>query len=200
MRSRLSIPFLAIVLAAFSATSAAAAGARVLVETRTYVVTADSGAALVKAMDRGGPRHGFMTRAIAQTSYTVDWNLQVSRSKDACRLVRAEPTLHVTYIFPQAADLPPALAKRWKRFLAGVHKHEKTHGRIATEMVRAAARSASGITVGQDPSCARTRREARRRIHAVYAGYEDRQVAFDKREHAAGGKVERLVDALIARR
>lgn len=200
MRPRPSISFLAIVLAALGATSPPAAAAKILVKTRTYAVTGDSGAALVKAMDRSGPRHGFMTRAIAQTSYTVDWDLQVTRAKDACRLVRAVPTLHVSYVFPRAVNLPPALAKRWKRFLAGVRGHEKTHGRIASEMVQAASSSASGVVMRPDPSCSRTRREARRRIDAVYARYEARQVAFDKREHADGGKVERLVDALIGKR
>jgi predicted secreted Zn-dependent protease len=188
---------LAVVVAALGAISPAAAGPQVLVKTRTYAVTGDSGAALVKAMDRSGPRHGFLTRAIAQTSYTVDWDLQVASTRDACRLARAVPTLHVSYVFPRAVNLPPALAKRWKRFLAGVHKHEKTHGRIASEMVQAAARSAAGVAMRPDPSCGRTRREARRRIDAVYAKYEARQVAFDKREHGDGGKVERLVDALI---
>jgi predicted secreted Zn-dependent protease len=200
MRPPFSISLLAIVLMTSAATSATAAGVKILVKTQTYTVTGDSGAALVKAMDRTGPRHGFMTRAIAQTSYTVDWNLQVARTEDACRLVRAVPILHVNYIFPQAGNLPPALARRWKRFLAGVHKHEKTHGRIATQMVQAAARSASGLAMKQDPSCNRVRREAKRRIHAIYADYEARQVAFDRREHADGGKVERLVDALIAGR
>ena len=197
MRSRLSILLLAVVVG-LAAAASASAGPKILVTTKTYPVAGDDGAALVKAMDRTGPRQGFMTRAIAQTSYTVDWDLQVARTKDACRLARAEPTLHVNYIFPRADNLPPALAKRWKRFMAGVRKHEKTHGRIAAEMVRAAARSVSGLTYAQDPACDRTRREAWRRIDAIYAKYEARQVAFDGREHAAGGQVEKLVDTLTA--
>jgi predicted secreted Zn-dependent protease len=201
MRPRLSTSLLAVALAVSAARCPAfAADVKVLVRTQTYAVTGNSGVDLVKAMDRAGPRHGFMTRAIAQTSYTVDWDLRVTRVKDACRLVRAAPTLHVNYVFPQAHGLTPALAKRWERFLAGVHKHEKTHGRIATEMVQAAAHSASGVTLRQDLSCNRTKREARRRIDAAYAVYEARQVAFDRREHADGGKVERLVDALISGR
>jgi predicted secreted Zn-dependent protease len=198
MRIALSTSLTATVIMA--AILPAAAGAKVTVKTEFYDIAGDSGRALVMQMDRTGPRHGFMTRAIAQTSYTVDWNFGVSRTKEACRVTRAEPTLHLTYTFPQAAGLSPVLAKRWKRFLAGVHRHEGTHGRIAKEMVRAAARSVSGLTVATDPSCGKVRREARRRIDAVYADYEARQVAFDTREHRDGGNVEKLVDALIAKR
>lgn len=200
MRFRPPPSLLVSVLAFATATSPALAGAKVLVKTRTYAVAGDNGVALVKAMDRSGPRHGFMTRAIAQTSYTVDWNLQVRTTHKTCRLARAVPTLHLTYTFPKASALSPGLSKRWKRFLAGVHRHEKMHGRIATQMVNAAARSISGLTVANDPTCNKARREARRRIDAVYARYEAKQGAFDKREHADGGKVEKLVDALAARR
>jgi predicted secreted Zn-dependent protease len=200
MRLAFSTSLIVPVVAATLVSGPAAAGVKIRTETRTYVVTGNSGAALVDAMDRAGPRHGFMTRAIAQTSYTVDWDIQVRATDRTCRLTQATPTLNLTYIFPQARGLPASLSKRWKTFLAGVRGHERKHGRIATEMVQAAARSVSGLAIANDPSCNRVRREARRRIDAVYASYEARQVAFDASEHRHGGRVEKLVDALIARR
>ena len=200
MRLALSTSRIATVIAAVAAVTPAVAGAKVIIKTQSYDIAGESGRALVMAMDQSGPRHGFMTRAIAQTSYTVDWDLQVRETHGDCRLARAIPTLHLTYIFPNAKSLPPGLSRRWKTFLAGVHKHERKHGRIATDMVKAAAREVSGITVAHDPNCGKARREARRRIDAVYARYEARQVAFDKREHKDGGRVEKLVDALVARR
>jgi predicted secreted Zn-dependent protease len=200
MQLAFSTSLIVSVVAATLVSGPAAAGAKVLVRTQTYVVKGDSGAALVRAMDRTGPRHGFMTRAIAQTSYTVDWDIQVRATDGTCRLTRATPTLNLTYIFPQARGLPASLSKRWKTFLAGVHGHERKHGRIAKEMVVAAEKSVSGLAIANDPSCNRVRREARRRIDVVYARYEARQVAFDASEHRDGGRVEKLVNALIARR
>jgi predicted secreted Zn-dependent protease len=193
-----SILSLLVCLPAFFAGGASArADPKVTVETKTYPVTGGSGAALVTAMDRHGPRQGFMARAIAQTTYTIDWGFQVQRKDRACRLIGTEPALHVTYVFPEARGLPPRLARRWTVFLRGVVRHEREHGRMAVAMVKAGERAVSGLAFSNDPSCNRTRREARRRADAVYARYEDRQAAFDKREHGKGGTVEKLVDALV---
>src|SRR4029079_5716424 len=63
----------------------ASAGTRAVVQTRTYDVTGSSGTALVDAMNRKGPRHGFMTHAIATTSYTVDWDLDAGQGNGFCR-------------------------------------------------------------------------------------------------------------------
>lgn len=197
MRLAATIALLACLPALLAGALPARAGPKVTVETRTYPVTGRSGAALVIAMDNHGPRQGFMTRAIAQTNYAVDWDFEVQSKDRACRLVRAEPTLHVTYIFPEAKGLSPGLSRRWKVFLRGVVRHESEHGRMALAMVKAAVRAVSGLAFANDPSCNRTRREAQRRADAVYAQYEVQQVAFDKREHGKGGTVEKLVDALV---
>ena len=65
--------------------SAASAGTRVVVKTRTYDITGTTGLALMQAMDRKGPKQGFMTRAIAQTGYTVDWDLDAGQDNGAYR-------------------------------------------------------------------------------------------------------------------
>lgn len=177
---------------------AALAGTMVLVQTRTYDITGTTGLALMEAMDRKGPKHGFMTRAIAQTGYTVDWDLDAGQDNGVCHLRRANGTLNLFYTFPRVAlTTTPALQKRWTRFFAGVRAHEETHGRIARQMMRATERSIRSLKLADDPLCDKTRREARRRIKATYAAYEVKQIAFDAHEHRDGGHVEHLVTALI---
>ncbi|MDX8512271.1 DUF922 domain-containing Zn-dependent protease [Mesorhizobium captivum] len=176
----------------------ASAGTRVLVQTRSYDIQGNSGAALIAAMDGKGPKHGFMTHAIAQTAYTVDWDLDAGQDNGFCRLRRANGTLNLFYTFPRmASPSTPVLKKRWNRFFAGVRAHEETHGRIAREMMRVTNRSITGLKVADDPNCYKTRREARRRIQAAYAVYEAKQNAFDAREHRDGGHVEHLIAALM---
>lgn len=176
----------------------ALAQAKVSITTKYYDVAGRSGVALIKAMDKKGPRHGFMTRAIAQTSYTVGWEFTWSREGKSCRLAEADGTLDMTYTYPNAGEgIDPGLQKRWKRFMAGVRKHEEQHGRLAREMVAVAERSVKNVKFGQDPRCNRAQAEAKRRIATVYAKYEARQIAFDKREHSEGGNVEHLLYGLM---
>lgn len=176
----------------------ASAGTRVLVMARTYDITGTTGLALMQAMDHKGPKHGFMTHAIALTGYTVNWDLDAGQDNGVCRMRRANGTLNLFYTFPRVASTTtPALRRRWTRFFAGVRRHEETHGRIARQMMRATERSISGLRIADDRSCDKTRREAQRRIKATYAAYEAKQLAFDAREHRDGGRVEHLVTALI---
>lgn len=177
---------------------AALAKTEVTVKTKYYDVSGKSGVALIKAMDKKGPRHGFMTRAIAQTSYTVGWEFTWAREGKSCRLADAGGSLEMTYTYPKVGgDIDPALAKRWMRFMAGVKKHEEQHGRLAREMVATAERSLKGVRFAGDPKCNRAQAEAKRRIATVYAKYEARQIAFDKREHSEGGNVEHLLYGLM---
>jgi predicted secreted Zn-dependent protease len=177
---------------------AASAGTKVLIKARSYDITGATGAALVEAMDRNGPKHGFMTRAIADTAYTVNWDLAMSRTDGVCHLRKADGVLDLTYTYPRlASPASPALERRWKQFYAGVRAHEETHGRIAKRMMWATARAIQGLNRPDNWFCSGTRQEAKRRINAIYAEYEAKQIAFDAREHRDGGHVEHLVDALI---
>lgn len=177
--------------------STASAGVKVVVVTRTYDVTGTSGEALVTSMDRNGPRHGFMARAIAQTNYTKTWDFDFTKAKGGCRIKQANGTLNLNFVYPRiASPIPPALEKHWKLFFDGVTAHEETHGRIARKMMAATDKSLTGLTVPDDPQCSKTRREAKRRIDAIYAEYEDKQNAFDAREHREGGHVEHLLNTL----
>lgn len=177
--------------------SAAQADVKVVVKTQTYDISGATGEALVQSMDRNGPRHGFMARAIAQTSYTKDWDFDFAKSKGVCRIAKANGTLNLNFTYPRVTSiLPPPLDRRWARFFDGVRKHEETHGEIARQMMQATEKSLTGLTVGNDPQCSGARREAQRRIDAVFDEYEARQNAFDAREHREGGHVEYLVGAL----
>jgi predicted secreted Zn-dependent protease len=177
--------------------SVASAAVSVKAKTVTYNISGKNGAALLAVMDRRGPKHGFLTHAIAQTAYTVSWNIDWRERGDSCRIGNAAAVLSITYTFPQVSgQMSPGLERHWARFMAGVRRHEQTHGRIARQMVNEAERSLSGLFDGDDPGCRRTQVEVKRVIAAVYAKYEARQVAFDQVEHAAGGNVERLVTRL----
>ncbi len=181
--------------------SPALAGIKVVARTETYSIAGTTSEALIDAMDRKGPRHGFTTRSVALTSYTVDWKIDVKQNGGDCRITGTTGTLNLTYTFPRVtSSLDPAFQQKWDRFLAGVRKHEQEHGRIARAMVVAASKAAERVTLAADPSCAKARREAKRRIDAIYAAYEAKQIAFDDREHRPGGPVEHLVAALTGKR
>lgn len=183
--------------AACGSVGTAGADVKLVVRTKEYDVKGATGAVLVEAMDRLGPKHGYMTRAIAETGYTVHWDLDIARQGGVCHLRQANGTLDLTYTFPRrTSPASPGLRKRWDRFMAGVRRHEHTHGRIATGMMRATETALAGLQRPDNWFCTGTHLEARRRINAIYAEYEARQNAFDVREHRGGGHVEHLVDAL----
>ena len=177
----------------------AAAGVKVSEKTRSYEIVGKSGAALLAAMDRRGPKHGFLTRAIAQTRYSVSWTIEWGETRTACRVKKIDGELDIIYTYPSTGSLPTALDRRWKRFLAGVRKHEKAHGDMARQMARTVEKSIARLSVDNDRGCRRARAEGKRRMAAIYADYEARQIKFDTREHGDGGRVEGLIEALVGR-
>lgn len=173
---------------------AASAGVKLSVKKASYQISGKTGAALLEGMDRRGPKHGFLTRAIAQTKYSVGWNITWAEKNGSCRVKKADALLSVTYTYPVVKDaISPQLRKRWTRFMSGVRKHEETHGSIARQMVAAAERSVSRLAVANDKGCRKAKAEAKKRVTAVYSQYEKRQILFDKKEHGGGGNVERLI-------
>ncbi|MCA0056956.1 MULTISPECIES: DUF922 domain-containing protein [unclassified Mesorhizobium] len=193
---RLTSPTMLAMVFMLLCASAASAGTKLTVHIRTYDVAGNTGAALVEAMDRLGPKHGYMTRAIAETGYAVHWDLDIVREDGACHLRQANGTLNLTYTFPRLSSASAVLRKRWDRFMVGVRKHEQTHGGIARRMMRATETALAGLRRPDNWFCTGTHLEARRRIKAIYVEYEARQNVFDAREHRGGGPVEHLVEAL----
>jgi len=174
-----------------------AGGNKVVVKTETYAVAGRSGGEIMKAMQRGGPKQGLQARAMAATRYDVRWNLDWAKGTNTCRLKSASAVLTITYRFPRLASaVSPDLQARWTKFMAGVRTHEETHGRIAKEMVNAAQASLAGIANDNDPGCARSQNDVRRRVKAVYTEYEARQRQFDAKEHQYHGNVDGLVAQL----
>jgi predicted secreted Zn-dependent protease len=174
------------------------ASVKVKTNTTSYRISGKSGNALLDAMDRKGPKHGFLTRAIAQTGYTVNWEVDWREREDgSCLIANAAAVLTITYNYPEVTSpLSGDLQRRWQRFMAGVRKHEETHGRLAREMVTVAEKGLTHLSIKGDRGCRKTQAEMKRRIAAVYDKYEARQVQFDEVEHAEGGNVERLVNRL----
>ena len=178
----------------------ASAGIKLTVHVRTYDVAGKTGAELIDSMDGLGPRHGHATRAIAETGYTVHWDLDVKRDNGICRLREATGKIDLTYTFPRrTSPSGRALNRRWDRFMAGVRQHEHTHGRIAKQMMRATGTALAGLERPDNWFCTGLRWDARRRIDTIYAEYEAKQNAFDAREHRAGGHVDHLVNGLMGK-
>jgi predicted secreted Zn-dependent protease len=197
--NRMRIFFAAILALAAVPVVAADADASVStkVKTRTYPISGKSGIDLLDAMDKRGPKHGFLTHAIAQTSYTIKWDIDWKENDGSCRVADAAATLSITYTYPGVkGTMSPALKRRWQQFMAGVHTHEQMHGRLARQMVDAAEISLSGLSDKNDPRCRKTQAELKKRIALTYAKYEARQIEFDRVEHAEGGNVEGLVSLL----
>ena len=184
---------------AFCLTGAALASVKVKTNTTSYRISGKSGDALLNAMDRRGPKHGFLTRAIAQTSYTVSWDIDWRESAGGCRIADAAATLSITYNYPAVSNaMSGDLKRRWQRFMAGVRKHEETHGRHRPPDGERSGEEPDGLSSRRDPGCSKTQAEVKRRIAATYAKYEARQVRFDEVEHTEGGNVEGLVDGCSA--
>jgi len=171
---------------------------KVVVRTETYPVAGRNGAEIMTSMQRGGPTQGLQARAMAATRYDVQWNLDWAKGANTCRLRSANAVLTITYRFPRLANaVSPDVQARWTKFMAGVRTHEETHGRIAKEMVNAARASLAGIANDNDPGCAKSQNDVRRRVKAVYTQYEARQRQFDAKEHHYHGNVDGLVAGLM---
>jgi predicted secreted Zn-dependent protease len=196
----LAVP-IALIVTGFTDVTAHA-GVKVSEKFETYRISGDSGEALMGAMDRGGPRHGFLARAIAQTRYSVAWDIGYKADDDkVCKVTTANVKLSVSYRFPELAGKPSASMKRsWAKFMTGVRKHERMHGRIARQMAASAQKAVSSVSVANDNNCRKAKREVTRVVKAAYDVYEARQARFDAIEHQPGGTVDRLVTAFIRRR
>ena len=177
------------------------AGVKVSEKTVGYDIAGKSGAALLDAMDSRGPKHGFLTRAIAQTRYTVAWTIEWGETRTACRVKSVDGDLAITYTYPRVTEnLSRDMSRRWDEFLIGVRKHEKAHGALARQMAAAVEKSIAKLTIKNDKGCRKSRSEVKRRMAAIYADYEARQIRFDVKEHREGGRVEGLIGALTGGR
>jgi len=196
---RLSFRFAVLVAAAFSL-SIASAAAQVSIKTKYYDIKGKTGLELFNDMNRKGPRHGFLTKAIAQTQFKPELKGELVHAKGVCSARKLSFRLQVTYVYPRpVTKLDPALARRWKAFQAHNVAHEEMHGKIARDMVTKMNRMLRGFSLADGPSCRKTDSRLADEIRRILVAYNNYQTEFDRREHRDGGPVERSILALVGK-
>jgi len=187
-----------VVLALTTLASHASAQARVSEKTTYYSVNGKTGMDLLRDMNRKGPRHGFLTKAIAQTQFKSNLLGDIAWSKGVCVSRNGGYELKITYVYPKPSKaLSPAMAKRWRAFHATNLQHEREHGRIARKMANVVARKVKAFREPDRPGCRRAMAKLGREVDAIIDAHNAEQAKFDAHEHRPGGPVERSVLALI---
>ncbi len=192
------LAFLVAFICAVSVAVTAQARPKILIKTKYYEVQGKTGAQVLRQINRKGPRHGFLTRAIAQTQYSMSYGYQSVQTPKDCKIRKVWVKLNITYVYPKiTGKVSGKLNKRWKRFLRGVYKHEQVHGKIASQMAAATEKVLKATRVKGKRGCRKIERIANRNVKKVVKKHEILQIAFDKKEHRDNGKVEKLVLALV---
>ena len=180
--------------ASSGASTAALAGpaATVSVKTRELSDPRQDRRSIARGDGPPRPQARLLTRAIAQTRYSVGWDIDLGRKSGVCRVESADGKLLITYTYPEVAGgVPPALKSRWATFMRrrGASRGEPWHASPATWWPAPNGRSPSSpsATIRDAP---RPGPRPKRRIDATYAEYEQRKLPFDAREHRAGGHVD----------
>ena len=88
---------------AWTVAHAAPGAITVSVNRESYLIRGRSGNQLLEEMDRRGPKHGLLTRAIAQTRYSVRWDITWAENNGGCRIETANAKLLITYTYPEVA-------------------------------------------------------------------------------------------------
>jgi predicted secreted Zn-dependent protease len=190
-----------VVFAVVLLASAGAARADVSVKTKYYDIKGKTGLELFYDMNRKGPRHGFLTKAIAQTQFKTDIKGDLVHSNGVCRTRGAEMMMQITYVYPRPVDkLDSSLARRWKKFQASNIVHEEMHGRLAKKMVADVNRAMRGFKLADGQSCRKANAKLMKELDRIIVAYNKSQVDFDKREHRDGGPVEKSVLALVGKK
>ncbi len=180
------------------AASDASAQARISETTKYYKINGKTGTELLWDMNRKGPRHGFLTKAIAQTQFKTKFLGGLQYSNGLCKSKGGGYVLTITYVYPQPEKpLSGVLAKRWRAFQATNVVHEKEHGRIAKKMANAVARKVRTFKAADKPGCRKSLAALGREIDKLIAAQNAEQAAFDKREHRSHGPVEKSILALV---
>lgn len=191
---RLRIPGLLLLAAA---PAAAQEGWKPAEREEAYAITGASALELYASIGAKGPKAG-IGRAIAFTDFKLTWTRDYQRRGDACVLAAARPKLVITTRLPKPArKLSGDLARRWDAFIAGVRAHEKVHGMMIVELVRAIEAATVGLTVPGDPGCRRIREEMTKRLAALSAEQRRKSRDFDHVELSEGGNVHRLILAFV---
>lgn len=163
-----------------------------------YRVSGQSGIELYRSIGEHGPKVG-VGRAIAYTDFKLLWSRDYRPQKDgSCTLVSARPNLTITYRLPKAAgDMPAATRRSWDSFLEGVIRHEKVHGEMIVDLVKAIEDVSIGLSAPNDPDCNKVRAALQSRLGPLSQEQRRRSREFDQVEMRDGGNVHKLVLALV---
>lgn len=180
---------------------AASAQSRVTEATKYYSITGKTGMELLWDMNRKGPRHGFLTKAIAQTQFKTGYTGDFIWENGVCRTRNASFKLQITYVYPQPkGKFDAAMTRRWKAFQATNIVHEREHGRIAKKMAASIGRKLKAFRMADKSSCDRPVAKLGKEIDAIIVAQNIEQKTFDTREHRKGGPVEKSILALVGKR
>jgi len=171
---------------------------KVTEKTEYYDISGKTGAELFRSIMRKGPRHGFMSKAIAVTRFEPRGYGDLKYRNGVCRTGGAGIGIKITYVYPSpTAKLPADVAARWRPFIAGIRKHEGTHGRIGKQMAAEFDREVRGFAMKDKPNCRKAVSVLTKDLSAIAKKYEKKQSEFDAAEHKPKGNVERLITALV---
>ena len=166
-------------------------------KTETYSVTGKTGIDLYRSIGEHGPKAG-AGRAIAYTTFDLKWSRKYVPERGGCMLASAKPHLIIITKVPKPANaLPAELKQRWSVFIAGIEAHERVHGDIIVEMVKAIEKISVGFSVPDDPDCKKIRVELTKKLAALSEEQRRRSRDFDRAELTEGGNVHALVLALV---
>lgn len=185
-------------LALLSGAAASHAGWKPVERIEHYAITGSTGIELYRSIGEHGPVVG-VGRAIAYTIFDLKWSRDYRPQPDgSCTLATARPHLILTYHLPRPpADLPATTRALWDRFIAGIAAHEKVHGDIIIDMVRAIEKTSVGLNAPDDPGCRKVRAELQSRLGPLSVEQRRRSREFDRIEMSQGGNVHQLVLALV---
>lgn len=182
------------------AISQADAEPRITFAFEEYQVSGRTGAEIMTQIHRKGPRHGPMSRAIAQTRYGLDYGYRTEQAEGACRVAMPWVHLDIIHVYPQIpSETGPELRARWETFMQGVRAHEKGHADLAVEMARAAEIALQSFRQPASAGCARLKRDVDRMIRRIFATFERRQALYDRIEHRQDGPVARIIARLTGK-
>lgn len=163
-----------------------------------YRVSGQTGLELYRSIGEHGPKVG-VGRVIAYTDFKLLWSRDYRPQPDgSCTLVSAKPSLTITYRLPKASgDMPAATKRAWDSFVDGVIRHEKVHGEMIVDLVKAIEEVSIGLSAPKDPDCNKVRAALQSRLGPLSQEQRRRSREFDQVEMRDGGNVHKLVLTLV---
>jgi len=176
---------------------AAAQDVQAVEKVEPYAISGSSGIELYRSIGERGPksRNG---RAIALTDYRLTWTRRYVPGDGGCRLTTAVPHLTlITHLPKPSGTLPDRTKALWNTFIAGIVAHERVHGDIIKDTVKAIRAATEGLAVQGDPGCSKIRTEVTKRVTVLADGMRRKNRDFDGVEMGKGGNVQQLILALV---